>query len=241
MAYTVKAQQLTVGEEAVIKGTLGFSRWLTQLLDGEDLQKSIAAERQRGSQYPNMNIRCEAELLNPEVVLKNAQPNGTETYLHERIFSKKDGTNCFRLERNKTLPKFGVRQPDGTIKEFNPEGKHFGENNVVTAYYKVYQPKSFANKGVGLQAIVFENEPVYYQGAGLPGGEWTRLPKEETAAAPTQAAPAPAATPAPAASAASAAPAAPQSAPADPWATQAAPAAAPSNDGFAPAADSPWN
>lgn len=221
MAYTVKAQALTVGEEAVIKGTLGFSRWLTQLLDGEDLQKSIAAEKQRGSQYPNMNVRCEAELLNPEIVLKDAQPNGTEKYLHERIFSKKDGAMCFRLERNKTLPKFGIRQADGTIKEFNPEGKHFGEGNVVTAYYKVYQPKSFANKGVGLQAIVFENEPIYYQGAGLPGGEWTRLPKEEAAAAP-----------------APAAPAAPQSAPADPWATQ---AAAPSNDGFAPAADSPWN
>lgn len=236
MAYTIKAQTLPVGEEAVIKGTLGFSRWLTQLLDGEDLQKSIAAERQRGSQYPNMNVRCEAELLNPEVVLKDAQqPNGTEKYVHERIFSKKDGTSCFRLERNKTLPKFGVRQQDGTIKEFDPEGKHFGEDNVVTAYYKVYQPKSFANKGVGLQAIVFENEPIYYQGAGLPGGEWTRLPKEETAAAPVQTAPQ-AAAPAPAA------PAAPQSAPADPWATQAAaPAAAPSNDGFAPAADSPWN
>ena len=141
---------------------------------------------------------------------------------------------CFRLERNKTLPKFGVRQQDGTIKEFDPAGKHFGEGNVVTAYYKVYQPKSFANKGVGLQAIVFENEPIYYQGAGLPGGEWTRLP--ETAAASAQTAPQ-AAAPAPAA------PAAPQSAPADPWATQAAPAsaAAPSNDGFAPAADSPWN
>lgn len=233
MAYTIKAQTLPVGEEAVIKGTLGFSRWLTQLLDGEDLQKSIAAERQRGSQYPNMNVRCEAELLNPEVVLKNAQPNETEKYVHERIFSKKDGTNCFRLERNKTLPKFGVRQADGTIKEFNPEGKHFGENNVVTAYYKVYQPKSFANKGVGLQAIVFENEPVYYQGAGLPGGEWTRLPKDD--AAPAQAAPQ-AAAPAPAPAAA------PQSAPADPWATQApAASAAPSNDGFAPAADSPWN
>lgn len=233
MAYQIKAQQLAVGEEAVIKGTLGFSRWLTQLLDGEDLQKSIAAERQRGSQYPNMNVRCEAELLNPEVVLKDAQPNGTEKYLHERIFSKKDGAMCFRLERNKTLPKFGVRQQDGTIKEFDPAGKHFGEGNVVTAYYKVYQPKSFANKGVGLQAIVFENEPIYYQGAGLPGGEWTRLP--ETAAASAQTAPQ--AAPAPAA------PAAPQSAPADPWATQAAPAsaAAPSNDGFAPAADSPWN
>lgn len=228
MAYTIKAQTLPIGEEAVIKGTLGFSRWLTQLLDGEDLQKSIAAERQRGSQYPNMNVRCEAELLNPEIVLKDAQPNNTEKYLHERIFSKKDGTMCFRLERNKTLPKFGVRQQDGTIKEFDPEGKHFGEDNVVTAYYKVYQPKSFANKGVGLQAIVFENEPIYYQGAGLPGGEWTRLPKEETAAVPVQTAPQ--------------APAAPQSAPADPWATQAAaPAAAPSNDGFAPAADSPWN
>lgn len=228
MAYTIKAQTLPVGEEAVIKGTLGFSRWLTQLLDGEDLQKSIAAERQRGSQYPNMNVRCEAELLNPEIVLKDAQPNNTEKYLHERIFSKKDGTMCFRLERNKTLPKFGVRQQDGTIKEFDPEGKHFGEDNVVTAYYKVYQPKSFANKGVGLQAIVFENEPIYYQGAGLPGGEWTRLPKEETAAVPVQTAPQ--------------TPAAPQSAPADPWATQAAaPAAAPSNDGFAPAADSPWN
>ena len=175
MAYTVKAQQLTVGEEAVIKGTLGFSRWLTQLLDGEDLQKSIAAEKQRGSQYPNMNVRCEAELLNPEVILKDAQPNGTEKYVHERIFAKKDGTSCFRLERNKTLPKFGIRHQDGTIEEFNPEGKHFGEGNVVTAYYKVYQPKSFANKGVGLQAIVFENEPIYYQGAGLPGGEWTRL------------------------------------------------------------------
>ena len=235
MAYTIKAQQLTVGEEAVIKGTLGFSRWLTQLLDGEDLQKSIAAEKQRGSQYPNMNVRCDAELFNPEVVLKDAQPNGTEKYLHERIFSKKDGTMCFRLERNKTLPKFGVRQTDGTIKEFDPAGKHFGEGNVVTAYYKVYQPKSFANKGVGLQAIVFENEPVYYQGAGLPGGEWTRLPKEEAAAAPAQTAPQ-AAAPAPAA------PAAPQSAPADPWATQATSApAAPSNDGFAPAADSPWN
>lgn len=236
MAYTVKAQALTVGEEAVIKGTLGFSRWLTQLLDGEDLQKSIAAEKQRGSQYPNMNVRCEAELLNPEIVLKDTQPNGTEKYLHERIFSKKDGAMCFRLERNKTLPKFGIRQADGTIKEFNPEGKHFGEGNVVTAYYKVYQPKSFANKGVGLQAIVFENEPIYYQGAGLPGGEWTRLPKEEAAAA--QATPQ---TAAPAAAPASAASAAPQSAPADPWATQAAPAAAPSNDGFAPAADSPWN
>ena len=233
MAYTIKAQQLTVGEEAVIKGTLGFSRWLTQLLDGEDLQKSIAAEKQRGSQYPNMNVRCEAELLNPEVVLKDAQPNDTEKYVHERIFSKKDGTSCFRLERNKTLPKFGIRQADGTIKEFDPAGKHFGEGNVVTAYYKVYQPKSFANKGVGLQAIVFENEPIYYQGAGLPGGEWTRLPKEETAAAPAQAAPQ--------AAPASAAPAAPQSAPADPWATQAAAPAAPSNDGFAPAADSPWN
>lgn len=236
MAYTIKAQTLPVGEEAVIKGTLGFSRWLTQLLDGEDLQKSIAAEKQRGSQYPNMNVRCEAELLNPEVVLKDAQPNGTEKYLHERIFSKKDGAMCFRLERNKTLPKFGVRQQDGTIKEFDPAGKHFGEGNVVTAYYKVYQPKSFANKGVGLQAIVFENEPIYYQGAGLPGGEWTRLPKEEAAAAPAQTAPQTAA-PAPAPAAA-----APQSAPADPWATQAAPApAAPSNDGFAPAADSPWN
>lgn len=235
MAYTIKAQTLPVGEEAVIKGTLGFSRWLTQLLDGEDLQKSIAAERQRGSQYPNMNVRCEAELLNPEVVLKDAQPNGTEKYLHERIFSKKDGTSCFRLERNKSLPKFGIRHQDGTIEEFNPEGKHFGEGNSVTAYYEVYQPKNFANKGVGLQAIVFENEPIYYQGAGLPGGEWTRLPKEETAAAPVQTAPQ-AAAPAPAA------PAAPQSAPADPWATQAAaPAAAPSNDGFAPAADSPWN
>lgn len=233
MAYTIKAQTLPVGEEAVIRGTLGFSRWLTQLLDGEDLQKSIAAEKQRGSQYPNMNVRCEAELLNPEVVLKDAQPNGTEKYLHERIFSKKDGAMCFRLERNKTLPKFGVRQQDGTIKEFDPAGKHFGEGNVVTAYYKVYQPKSFANKGVGLQAIVFENEPIYYQGAGLPGGEWTRLPKEEAAAAPAQTAPQ-AVAPAPAA--------APQSAPADPWATQAAPApAAPSNDGFAPAADSPWN
>ena len=230
MAYQIKAQTLPVGEEAVVKGTLGFSRWLTQLLDGEDLQKSIAAERQRGSQYPNMNVRCEAELLNPEVVLKDAQPNGTEKYVHERIFSKKDGTSCFRLERNKTLPKFGIRHQDGTIEEFNPEGKHFGEGNVVTAYYKVYQPKSFANKGVGLQAIVFENEPIYYQGAGLPGGEWTRLPKEEAAAAPAQTAPQ-AAAPAPAA------PAAPQSAPADPWATQAAaPAAAPSNDGFAPAA-----
>lgn len=235
MAYQIKAQTLPVGEEAVVKGTLGFSRWLTQLLDGEDLQKSIAAERQRGSQYPNMNVRCEAELLNPEVVLKDAQPNGTEKYVHERIFSKKDGTSCFRLERNKTLPKFGIRHQDGTIEEFNPEGKHFGEGNVVTAYYKVYQPKSFANKGVGLQAIVFENEPIYYQGAGLPGGEWTRLPKEEAAAAPAQTAPQ-AAAPAPAA------PAAPQSAPADPWATQAAaPAAAPSNDGFAPAADSPWD
>lgn len=235
MAYTIKAQTLPVGEEAVIKGTLGFSRWLTQLLDGEDLQKSIAAERQRGSQYPNMNVRCEAELLNPEVVLKDAQPNGTEKYLHERIFSKKDGTSCFRLERNKSLPKFGIRHQDGTIEEFNPEGKHFGEGNSVTAYYEVYQPKNFANKGVGLRAIVFENEPVYYQGADLPGGEWTRLPKEETAAAPVQTAPQ-AAAPAPAA------PAAPQSAPADPWATQAAaPAAAPSNDGFAPAADSPWN
>lgn len=233
MAYTIKAQTLPVGEEAVIKGTLGFSRWLTQLLDGEDLQKSIAAERQRGSQYPNMNVRCEAELLNPEVVLKDAQPNDTEKYVHERIFSKKDGTSCFRLERNKTLPKFGIRHQDGTIEEFNPEGKHFGEGNVVTAYYKVYQPKSFANKGVGLQAIVFENEPIYYQGAGLPGGEWTRLPKEASAA-PAQTAPQTAA-PAPAA------PAAPQSAPADPWATQAAPAAAPSNDGFAPAAGSPWN
>lgn len=231
MAYQIKAQTLPVGEEAVVKGTLGFSRWLTQLLDGEDLQKSIAAERQRGSQYPNMNVRCEAELLNPEVVLKDAQPNGTEKYVHERIFSKKDGTSCFRLERNKTLPKFGIRHQDGTIEEFNPEGKHFGEGNVVTAYYKVYQPKSFANKGVGLQAIVFENEPIYYQGAGLPGGEWTRLPKEEAAAAPAQTAPQ-AAAPVPAA------PAAPQSAPADPWATQ---AAAPSNDGFAPAADSPWN
>ena len=237
MAYTIKAQTLPVGEEAVIKGTLGFSRWLTQLLDGEDLQKSIAAERQRGSQYPNMNVRCEAELLNPEVVLKDAQPNGTEKYVHERIFSKKDGASCFRLERNKTLPKFGIRQQDGTIKEFDPAGKHFGEGNVVTAYYKVYQPKSFANKGVGLQAIVFENEPIYYQGAGLPGGEWTRLP--ETAAASTQTAPQ---TAAPAAASAPAASAAPQSAPADPWATQAAaPAAAPSNDGFAPAADSPWN
>lgn len=238
MAYTIKAQTLPVGEEAVIKGTLGFSRWLTQLLDGEDLQKSIAAERQRGSQYPNMNVRCEAELLNPEIVLKDAQPNNTEKYLHERIFSKKDGTSCFRLERNKSLPKFGIRHQDGTIEEFNPEGKHFGEGNSVTAYYEVYQPKNFANKGVGLRAIVFENEPVYYQGAGLPGGEWTRLPKE-AAAAPAQTAPqtAPqAAAPAPAT------PAAPQSAPADPWAPQAAaPAAAPSNDGFAPAADSPWN
>ena len=115
MAYQIKAQTLSVGEEAVIKGTLGFSRWLTQLLDGEDLQKSIAAERQRGSQYPNMNVRCEAELLNPEVVLKDAQPNDTEKYIHERIFSKKDGTSCFRLERNKTLPKFGVRQADGLL------------------------------------------------------------------------------------------------------------------------------
>ena len=106
--------------------------------------------------------------------------------------------------------------------------------SYLDTFIKYNWDNKYIHKGVGLQAIVFENEPIYYQGAGLPGGEWTRLPKEETAAAPAQTTPQTVA-PAPAASAA------PQSAPADPWATQAAPAAAPSNDGFAPAADNPWN
>lgn len=186
----IKVQDLEVGAEVAIKGELGYSRWLTQLLDGEDLQKRINDDMNiRHSKYPNKDPRTEAQLVNAEIVCKDPQnPTLAETYAHDRIYPNKDGQQCFTIERKKGLPRFGIRQANGRIKQFKPEGKHFGEGNIVTCYYKVYQPENFANKGFGLQCVIFENEPIYYTSSGLPGGDWDLLP-EDTSQQTQQAAP----------------------------------------------------
>ena len=263
----IKVQDLEVGSEVVIKGELGYSRWLTQLLDGEDLQKRINDDMNiRRSKYPNKDPRTEAQLVNAEVICKDPQnPTLAETYAHDRIYPNKDGQQCFTIEKKKGLPRFGIRQANGRIQQFNPEGKHFGKGNIVTCYYNVYQPKEFANKGFGLQCVIFENEPIYYTGS-LPGGDWDLLPEDASQqAAPTQqAAPVQQAAPTgnapwgqPTAQAAPAQQAAPagnapwgqsatQAAPAqqpaaeNPWGQQAAAPTAPVTDGFQPAAGNPW-
>lgn len=245
----IKVQDLEVGSEVAIKGELGYSRWLTQLLDGEELQKRINDDMNiRHSKYPNKDPRTEAQLVNAEVICNDPQnPTLAETYAHDRIYPNKDGQQCFTIERKKGLPRFGIRQANGRIQQFKPEGKHFGEGNIVTCYYKVYQPENFANKGFGLQCVIFENEPIYYTGSGLPGGDWDLLP--EDAQQTQQAAPVQQATPvqqaAPAGNAPWGQPAA-QAAPAqqpaaeNPWGQQAAAPTAPVTDGFQPAAGNPW-
>lgn len=260
----IKVQDLEVGSEVAIKGELGYSRWLTQLLDGEELQKRINDDMNiRHSKYPNKDPRTEAQLVNAEVICNDPQnPTLAETYAHDRIYPNKDGQQCFTIERKKGLPRFGIRQANGRIQQFKPEGKHFGEGNIVTCYYKVYQPENFANKGFGLQCVIFENEPIYYTGSGLPGGDWDLLPEDaqqaQQAAPVQQAAPAgnvpwgqpatqaaPVQQPAPAGNAPWGQPAA-QAAPAqqpaaeNPWGQQAAAPTAPVTDGFQPAAGNPW-
>ena len=244
----IKVQDLEVGAEVVIKGELGYSRWLTQLLDGEDLQKRINDDMNiRHSKYPNKDPRTEAQLVNAEIVCKDPQnPTLAETYAHDRIYPNKDGQQCFTIERKKGLPRFGIRQANGRIKQFKPEGKHFGEGNIVTCYYKVYQPENFANKGFGLQCVIFENEPIYYVGSGLPGGDWDLLP-EDASQQTQQAAPVqqPVAQTVPTQQAAPVQQAVPTGN--GPWGNspweqpvaQAAPAT-PVTDGFQPAAGNPW-
>ena len=257
--YTVHTNDIPVGQVTCIRGQLGFSRYLTRVLDGEELAKDIERQRAEKRKVIKDKARSEFQLVNVEVVCADpANPTMGERYVHERIYQNKDGLNCYTCSKTgKRLPNFGLRKPDGTLDPVDVVGKSLAAGQTVEVYFNAYDSGN-VNNGFGVATVVFLEEPKLYA-PEIPGGVWNSSPLAQSApqqapAAPVQSAPQQAWGAAPVQQAPvspqqtwGAAPvqSAPQQAPVtNPWGAQAP--TAPVGDGFgAPtpeeAANNPWN
>ena len=171
--------KLTKGEEVVVRGALGFTKYLTKPLEGEELKASVARR-----QYATDTPHYEGTITNPKVVTKTkGQPTDAEKVIAGRIYEGKvkdaDGNEIkvpvFPVE--KKIGKsgkgilFGVKREDG-IHQIDLAGKSLLQGQTVEATYVTREYEYQGKKGLSLflDSIVFvDGEPEIYKAATRKG------------------------------------------------------------------------
>lgn len=177
MSHKINATQIDAGEDILLDGEIHFTR-ISKLVDGEELNKEDERRRSRGMN-PIGRPHTSATIRNARVRPKD--PSGqlsiTEQFVAERIYQPKpgaDGTmpttkDHYSIDNKSTiLP--GVGKLSGTVAgQYEPvalEGEP-APGTQVTLHLRSFQPKGYANKGIGLQNVLInQTEFDYYAGAG---------------------------------------------------------------------------
>ena len=167
---TIKNAALVKGEQVVVRGQLGFCKYLTKLLEGKELEASVARR-----EYANEKPHYEGTLVNPKVIAKTkGQPTDAEKVIAGKVYvsTAKDGTETPSLGIEKNVSKegkgqilFGVKRADG-IHKVDVQGKALaaGQNVEVTYVTREYEYKGKKGLSLFLDTIVFtDGEPEFYK------------------------------------------------------------------------------
>lgn len=167
------ARNFETGTKVVVKGKLSYARYMTNVLNGQDLENEIKREEQYSThpEYILRDPKLRFTIVEPKMVKQGDKPNDLEIAFSKKIYKTKDGEK--RLDYEKKAPKgkngdyfipyiFGVKKQDGKIKKVDLSGIDLANDQAVTLTYTVYETKKGV-KGLDLSTIVFDEEPKLYQ------------------------------------------------------------------------------
>ncbi len=174
---TMKTAKLVKGEEVKLRGKLGFTKYLTKPLQGEELEKSCA-KREYATDVPHY----EGTLINPKIVAKDKKnPTDAEKVIAGKIYTSKDkdGNEIKVYGIEKKLNKegtskilFGAKRDDGQIHKVDVQGKALMQDQEVevTLVTREYTYKGKKGLSLFLDSIVFVNgEPEFFKAAKRAG------------------------------------------------------------------------
>lgn len=167
------AKNFAEGTKVVVRGKLFYCRYMTNVLDGQELANEIKREETYSShpEYILRDPKLRFTIVEPKMIKQGEKPNDLEIAFSKKIYSTKDGEK--RLDYQRKAPKnksgefflpyiFGVKQENGKIKKVDLAGVDLANDQVVTLTYTVYETKK-GLKGLDLSTIVFDEEPKLYQ------------------------------------------------------------------------------
>ena len=166
----IKAHQLTEVQTIVIRGTLEYSR-LMSLISGEELQRSIAQQRQMGVTYPTTKDHTRVVLRDAQVLYADPNnPTAEEQYASQKLYqSKKNPEKGMMYSHdNKSpflppiwIPSNPANLSEGYVQLTDPEGELDNGLNV-SVVLETFKYGDNPNVGMGLTSVIVNEEPRYY-------------------------------------------------------------------------------
>lgn len=166
----IKAHQLKEDQTIVVRGTLEYSR-LMSMIDGEELQRRIAQQRQIGSMYITDKPHTTITLRGVQVVYSDPNnPTVEEQYVAQKCYNSKkhpDKGLMFNLDNKSPflppvwVPSNPANLAEGYVQLTDPEGEL--DNGLdISLIMTTFKAGNNANLGLGLTAVVVNEEPRYY-------------------------------------------------------------------------------
>ena len=155
-------------KDAVVEvtGVLGYCRNMTKKLEGDELKADI--ENQKNvlhRKQPNRDERYTFQLKEAKVkVAVKDKPNPMECIINSRRFESAGVEGkCLTIEKNGKKPfMFGVRQPNGRIKQIKLDGKSVLSDQPVTVQFGIFAYNDGEDFSIGADAVVFDKQPELY-------------------------------------------------------------------------------
>lgn len=168
MAGTVNATQLHEGATIKVSGVVQYSR-IGSVITGEELIRADKRRTERGAQ-PVGKDHTSLTLRDPRIIPASGNPNNLsidELYVQERFYRGTNDTNTYYyniINRGGYLPNVYARNQENPSKAdpVSMDGKELQSGLRVQVLMKVYKPKNYANRGVGIEVILVE-DPIRFR------------------------------------------------------------------------------
>ena len=106
---SIAAETIRPNQTVLVRGTVTFCR-VASLITGDELNRRIAQQKQRGSLYVTDKEHTTIDILDPKVLAADPQnPTLEERYVAEKFYDRKSGKNAghkgFNIDdKSKSLP-----------------------------------------------------------------------------------------------------------------------------------------
>ena len=169
MPHTVKSTALTEGTFILVRGNIEFSRLLTPL--SGDALKADQERRRRLGQTPIDKPYTSVTVTNARIVpLVPGTKSTEETYVEERFYKyandPADAPWHYQVLNKGSLPNTFYRAAPGKTTEGDqiyPEHELASGLDVILLL-RVFQAKGFTQRGIGLNAVILQEDIRYYRG-----------------------------------------------------------------------------
>lgn len=176
MSGTINNSQLKAGTKIYVEGEVNFSR-IANIIQDTELAKDIERKRRLGMnpiEKPYTTITINNAKIRP------VNPSGLsieEQFIQEKFYQSKSnpgGMNYTINNKSPYLPAVAQFDPQtNTAPQINLEGNELAVGLKVILELIVYQPKSFTNKGIGLNSVMLMEPARFYGGAS--GADFSAL------------------------------------------------------------------